>query len=145
AAGQVGETMLSSLTTLRVGGPVGTLVEAASEDELIATIQEADRRSEPLLVLGGGSNILAADAPFAGVVVRDARRGITVESAAACGGAALRIPAGQPWDDVVLRAVTEGWRGIEALSGIPGSTGATPVQNVEVGSASCRDRGESGV
>lgn len=130
AAGQVGDTTLSSLTTLRVGGPVGTLVEAAGEDELIATIQEADRRSEPLLVLGGGSNILAADTPFAGVVVRDARRGITVESAAACGGAALRIPAGQPWDDVVLRAVTEGWRGIEALSGIPGSTGATPVQNV---------------
>lgn len=121
---------LAAMTTLRVGGPVGSLVEADSEAELIETIQAADRRGEPLLVLGGGSNVLASDAPFEGVVLRDRRRGITVETAAACGGATIRIPAGQPWDDVVLRAVAEGWRGIEALSGIPGSTGATPVQNV---------------
>src|SRR5699024_375579 len=77
-----------------------------------------------------GSNVLAADAGFEGVVVRDARCGISVESADSCGGATIRVPAGQVWDEVVLRAVAEGWRGIEALAGIPGSTGATPVQNV---------------
>lgn len=121
---------LAQLTTLRVGGPVHSLVAAESEEELIATIAAADAEGVPLLVLGGGSNVLAADEGFDGVVVRDARRGIAVESADSCGGAAIRVPAGQVWDDVVLRAVAEGWRGIEALAGIPGSTGATPVQNV---------------
>ncbi|WP_420111709.1 UDP-N-acetylmuramate dehydrogenase [Pseudactinotalea sp.] len=121
---------LADLTTLRVGGPVGRMVEAGSEEELVATIAAADETGEPLLVLGGGSNVLVADAGFHGVVVRDARREIAVESEDACGGAAFWASAGMPWDDVVLRAVTEGWTGIEALSGIPGSTGATPVQNV---------------
>ena len=121
---------LAQLTTLRVGGPVRSLVDATSEEELVATISAADADGVPLLVLGGGSNVLAADAGFDGVVVRDARRGISVESADTCGGAAIRVPAGQVWDDVVVRAVAEGWRGIEALAGIPGSTGATPVQNV---------------
>ncbi|WP_089772894.1 UDP-N-acetylmuramate dehydrogenase [Ruania alba] len=121
---------LADLTTFRVGGPAAQFVDAASEEELVQTIAAADRAGEPLLVLGGGSNMLVADEGFAGVVVRDARRGITVESQDSCGGAAVRVTAGQPWDDVVLRAVAEGWRGIEALSGIPGSTGATPVQNV---------------
>ncbi|HIZ34198.1 MAG TPA: UDP-N-acetylmuramate dehydrogenase [Candidatus Ruania gallistercoris] len=130
AAEQDVTTTLAQLTTLRVGGPVRSLVAATSEEELIATIAAADAEGVPLLVLGGGSNVLAADTAFDGVVVRDARRGITVESADSCGGAAIRVPAGQVWDDVVLRAVAEGWRGIEALAGIPGSTGATPVQNV---------------
>ncbi|UFU02456.1 UDP-N-acetylmuramate dehydrogenase [Ruania suaedae] len=121
---------LAELTTLRVGGPVHRFVEAASEDEIIATVAAADAAGEPVLVLGGGSNVLAADDGFPGVVVRDGRRGIAVESQDACGGAAIRVPAGQPWEDVVLRAVAEGWRGVEALAGIPGSTGATPVQNV---------------
>ncbi|HLS63637.1 MAG TPA: UDP-N-acetylmuramate dehydrogenase [Ruania sp.] len=123
-------TTLAQLTSLRVGGPVASLVQATSEEELVATISAADAEGLPLLVLGGGSNVLAADTGFDGVVVRDARCGIAVESADACGGAAIRVPAGQVWDEVVLRAVAEGWRGIEALAGIPGSTGATPVQNV---------------
>jgi UDP-N-acetylmuramate dehydrogenase len=83
-----------------------------------------------VLVLGGGSNVLAADAGFDGVVVRDARRGLDGEGDDACAGASLTVPAGQPWDEVVATAVSEGWMGVEALSGIPGSTGATPVQNV---------------
>ena len=121
---------LADLTTLRVGGPVSRLVDAATEAELIETVRAADEAGEPLLVLGGGSNLFASDEAFDGVVVRDARREILVESADACGGANVRVPAGQPWDDVVVRAVEEGWTGTEALSGIPGSTGATPVQNV---------------
>jgi UDP-N-acetylmuramate dehydrogenase len=128
---QTGTTArLADLTTLRVGGPVDRLVEVESEADLIAAIREADDGGTPLLVLGGGSNVLVADAGFDGVVVRDTRRGIDVQDAHACAGVSATIPAGQAWDDVVVRAVTEGWVGVEALSGIPGSTGATPVQNV---------------
>lgn len=121
---------LADLTTLRVGGPAGRLVDVDSEADLIDVVRTADADGTPLLVLGGGSNVLVADVGFDGVVVRDARRSIHVEDAYACAGVSLTICAGQPWDDVVLRAVTEQWVGVEALSGIPGSTGATPVQNV---------------
>ena len=121
---------LAELTTLRVGGPVREYVEAATEAELVDAVRAADDAGAPLLVLGGGSNLLAADAPFDGVVVRDARRGIDGVADSSCAGANLTVPAGQPWDEVVATAVQEGWMGVEALSGIPGSTGATPVQNV---------------
>lgn len=121
---------LAELTTLRVGGAVGRYVPAKSEAELIETIRAADEGGEPLLVLGGGSNLLAADDGFDGVVVQDRRRGLEVTDEGCCQGANVVAPAGQPWDEVVQRAVAEGWMGIEALSGIPGSTGATPVQNV---------------
>lgn len=121
---------LADLTTLRVGGPVARLVDVDSEADLVAAVRTADAAGEPLLVLGGGSNLLVSDAGFDGVAVRDVRRSIHVEDASACAGVSLTAVAGQPWDDVVVRAVTEGWVGVEALSGIPGSTGATPVQNV---------------
>ncbi len=121
---------LADLTTLRVGGPAGTYVEAATEAEFIDAIRRADDAGAPLLVLGGGSNVLAADAAFDGVVVRDARAEIVVSSDPACAGAGFTVTAGMPWDAVVERAVAQQWIGIECLSGIPGSTGATPVQNV---------------
>lgn len=123
-------TSLSALTTLRVGGAVGTLVDAQSEREFIDAVREADNAGVPLLVLGGGSNLLATDDPFPGVVVRDARAEISVQDDGMCGGVSVTVSAGLPWDDMVSRAVHEGWVGIESLSGIPGSTGATPVQNV---------------
>ncbi|MFW2512922.1 UDP-N-acetylmuramate dehydrogenase [Demequina sp. SO4-13] len=123
-------TTLAELTTLRVGGPVGRLVSARTERELIDACVDADRAGEPLLVLGGGSNLLAADDGFPGAVVRDGRTDISVQDDGMCGGVSVTVTAGVPWDDVVQRAVDEGWVGIEALSGIPGSTGATPVQNV---------------
>ncbi|WP_324649540.1 UDP-N-acetylmuramate dehydrogenase [Georgenia sp. H159] len=123
-------TTLAGLTTFRVGGPVTDVVDATSETELVEAVRDADDAGTPLLVLGGGSNLLASDAPFPGRVVRDGRRGLRVEDAAACFGTSVVVPAGEPWDDVVATAVAEGWRGVEALSGIPGSTGATPVQNV---------------
>ena len=125
-----GAPTLAELTTLRVGGPVGRYVEASTEAELVAAVREADEAGEPLLVLGGGSNVLAADEGFAGVVVRDVRGGITVPDASACAGVTLTVLGGTVWDDVVAYTVAEGLAGIEALSGIPGSTGATPVQNV---------------
>jgi UDP-N-acetylmuramate dehydrogenase len=121
---------LAELTTLRVGGPAARLVTATETGEVIDAVAEADAAGEPLLVLGGGSNLLVADGGFEGTVVRVATTGIAPESADYCGGAVVRVSAGQVWDDVVARAVAEGWTGVEALSGIPGSTGATPVQNV---------------
>ncbi|MFV0634063.1 UDP-N-acetylmuramate dehydrogenase [Demequina sp.] len=123
-------TRLSDLTTLRVGGPVRSLVDTSGERDFIDAIKDADAAGSPLLVLGGGSNVLASDDPFDGVVVRDRRRDIYVQDDGACGGVSVTITAGTPWDDVVARACEDGWVGIEALSGIPGSTGATPVQNV---------------
>ena len=121
---------LADLTTLRVGGPAGRWVEAASEAELIAAIREADAVGEPLLVIGGGSNLLVADGGFDGLVLRDGRRDIHAPDASACAGTTLTVAAGVDWDDVVRFAVENRWAGLEALSGIPGSAGATPVQNV---------------
>ena len=123
--------VLADLTTLRLGGPADRIVGTEAADDLVTVVREADAVGEPVLVLGGGSNLVVPDEGFPGVVVRDLRRGITVEDdAGACGGVSIRVPAGTPWEDVVDRAVAEGWVGVEALTGIPGSTGATPVQNV---------------
>ncbi|MHB1491566.1 UDP-N-acetylenolpyruvoylglucosamine reductase [mine drainage metagenome] len=130
APGRSTPSTLAELTTLRVGGPVGRYVETSSEQELVAAVEEADRAGEPLLVVGGGSNLLVADAGFPGVVVRDVRTTIAVPDASACAGTTLTVSAGTRWDDVVAYAVAQELVGIEALSGIPGSTGATPVQNV---------------
>jgi UDP-N-acetylmuramate dehydrogenase len=121
---------LSTFTTLRVGGPARRLVTAATTDAVIDAVSECDGRAEPVLVLSGGSNLLVADDGFDGTVVRIATRGIHSEDVSACGGVTIRGAAGEPWDDLVALAVERGWVGVEALSGIPGSTGATPVQNV---------------
>ncbi|ADU49295.1 UDP-N-acetylmuramate dehydrogenase [Intrasporangium calvum] len=121
---------LSGLTTMRVGGPAARLVTVESTDELVDAIREVDDADEPLLILSGGSNLVVADAGFAGTVVRIATSGVVRESVDSCGGAMVRVAAGEGWDGVVARAVDEGWAGVEALSGIPGLTGATPIQNV---------------
>ena len=121
---------IAPLTTMRVGGPAARLVTAGTTDEVVDTVREVDDADEPLLVLTGGSNVVVADEGFSGTVLRVATDGIEVESADLCGGVMVRVAAGVPWDDLVARAVAEGWAGIEALSGIPGGTGATPVQNV---------------
>jgi UDP-N-acetylmuramate dehydrogenase len=124
------DVLLSGLTTMRVGGPADRLVTVETTDELVDAIREVDDADEPLLVVAGGSNLVIADEGFAGSVVRVATGGITVESADSDGEVTIRVAAGEVWDDVVLRAVAEGWSGIEALSGIPGCAGATPIQNV---------------
>lgn len=126
----VARAALSDLTTLRVGGPARTCVEATTADELVEAVRAADDAGEPLLLVAGGSNLLVSDDGFPGTVVLVRSRGVEVLSADACGGVTLRVAAGEPWDAVVARAVAEGWSGVEALSGIPGSAGATPVQNV---------------
>lgn len=121
---------LAPLTTMRVGGPARRLVTVTSTDEAIAALREIDAGGEPLLVLSGGSNLVVADAGFDGTVLQIATRGVEVLSADRCGGVMVRVAAGEPWDPFAARAVAEGWSGIEALSGIPGLVGATPIQNV---------------
>ncbi|WP_313405642.1 UDP-N-acetylmuramate dehydrogenase [Aeromicrobium sp.] len=121
--------LLSEVTTLRLGGPARTVVEATTEAELIDAVRSADEAGEPLLLVGGGSNLVVADAGFEGTVVLIRTRGIDV-SADACSGAMVTVAAGENWDEFVAYAVERDWEGLEALSGIPGSVGATPIQNV---------------
>jgi UDP-N-acetylmuramate dehydrogenase len=118
------EVRLSGLTTLGVGGVADRVIEVEDAAELVAAVREADEAGRPLLLLGGGSNVVAPDAGWDGDVVAVRSRGIERT------GGRLVVQAGEPWDDVVAHAVGNGLAGIEALSGIPGSTGATPVQNV---------------
>ncbi len=122
--------LLSELTTLRLGGPAERYVAVESEAELIDLVRAIDEGGGSLLVLGGGSNVVVGDAGVPGTVVHVRTRGARVERVDSCGGAFLRVAAGEPWDDVVALASTSGWSGIECLSGIPGSAGATPLQNV---------------
>jgi UDP-N-acetylmuramate dehydrogenase len=131
------DVRLAELTTLRLGGPAARFVSATTTGELIDTVRDCDDRDEPVLVLCGGSNVVVADQGFDGTVVRVGVRGVEVDDAgcapddlSACGGVVVTAAAGETWDDVVALAVTEGWVGIEALSGIPGAVGATPMQNV---------------
>jgi UDP-N-acetylmuramate dehydrogenase len=120
---------LAELTTLRVGGPAAEVVVAEDEATLVAAVREADASGVPALVLAGGSNVVVSDDGYPGRVVLVRTNGVAVE-ADSCGGAWVTVAAGEPWDDVVARAVAEEWAGVEALSGIPGSAGATPIQNV---------------
>ncbi|MGY2873194.1 UDP-N-acetylmuramate dehydrogenase [Marmoricola sp. URHA0025 HA25] len=121
--------LLGHHTTLRVGGPVADFVVASTEAELVAAVRDADDRGQPVLVLGGGSNLLVSDSGFDGRVVAVRTAGVHSDSDA-CGGAVVRVAAGEVWDDLVARAGEQGWVGVEALSGIPGLAGATPIQNV---------------
>ena len=125
-----GATRLADLTTMGVGGEVRHLVEAQSDHEIIAAVTAADEAGEPLLMLGGGSNILADDAPFDGTVIRDMRSQITLTQEGGCEGANLRVVAGTSWDELVVHTIENEWAGLEALSGIPGTVGAAPVQNI---------------
>ncbi|WP_457206991.1 UDP-N-acetylmuramate dehydrogenase [Nocardioides sp. P5_C9_2] len=127
--------LLRDHTTLRLGGPAREWVRATTEGELVDAVAGADDAGTPVLVLGGGSNLVVADHGFDGRVVEVATRGISadvedVDQGAVCGGVVVRVAAGESWDDLVATAVERGWVGLEALSGIPGSVGATPIQNV---------------
>ena len=121
---------LSRLTTLRTGAAPERMIDATTRGELIDALREVWDGHDEWLVLGGGSNLLAGDEPFAGTVVRILTRGIERVDGARPGSTRLRIAAGHAWDDVVAYAVDAGLAGIEALSGIPGTAGAAPVQNV---------------
>ena len=120
---------LSELTTFRVGGPADRLLEPSTRDELLAVTREAWADDENVLVIGGGSNLVVADAGFPGTVVRVMTRGIE-RSPQPVDRMRLTVQAGEPWDGLVATTVAEGLSGIEALSGIPGSCGAAPIQNI---------------
>lgn len=119
---------LADLTTLRVGGTIGAYLCTTTEEDLLAEVQRADAEHCPLLVIGDGSNLLASDDGFAGVVLQDARTGFSVDE----GADAVRVTAvaGQDWDTFVMEMTCLGLAGLEALSGIPGTVGASPVQNI---------------
>ncbi len=119
---------LAPLTTLGVGGPARYFAEARSESEVREAIEFARSRALSLFVLGGGSNVLVADAGFNGLVLKVDLRG--VERAVVGDDVTFRVAAGEDWDAFVLRTVEEDYAGLECLSGIPGSVGGTPVQNV---------------
>ena len=122
--------MLSDLTTAAVGGPALRYAEARTEDEIIDAVRSADAESENLLLIGGGSNLLVSDDGYPGTVLKIASEGFVVTSQESCAGVSVVVQAGHNWDALVEHAVQHEWSGLEALSGIPGATGATPVQNV---------------
>ena len=124
--------LLRDHTTLRLGGPAGAFVTATTEDELVEAVRRADDAGDEVLVVSGGSNLVVADEGFPGTVVEVATRGVSadVEDGATRGGVLVTVAAGESGTTWSLRAVESGWIGIEALSGIPGAVGATPIQNV---------------
>lgn len=121
---------LAQLTTIRAGGAPHRLVEARTREELIAVLQGLWSDGEPWLVVGGGSNLLVGDEPFEGTVVLVRTHGIEQVPAGREDAVRLRVQAGHNWDELVAYTVAEGLAGIEAMSGIPGTTGAAPVQNI---------------
>ena len=116
--------LLSELTTLRLGGPAGRVVTASSADELVDAVRTADAAGEPVLIVGGGSNLVVSDAGWPGVVVLVRTSGVERR------GDQVTVQAGVVWDDLVEQTVANNWSGLAPMSGIPGLTGATPVQNV---------------
>jgi UDP-N-acetylmuramate dehydrogenase len=117
---------LAAYTTLRLGGPANRFVSAVTSEELVAAVREADAAGEPVLLLGGGSNLVVADAGFDGTLVEVANTGWRRCDV----GGVVEVEAGQNWDAFVAALVEAGLGGLECLSGIPGSVGATPIQNV---------------
>jgi UDP-N-acetylmuramate dehydrogenase len=115
---------LAPLTTLRVGGPARRLVTAVTDEEVVAAVEAADADGVPLLVIGGGSNLLISDDGFPGTALRVATTGFRLD------GTRLELAAGENWSAAVARTVEAGLAGVECLAGIPGSAGATPIQNV---------------
>nr|WP_202424765.1 UDP-N-acetylmuramate dehydrogenase [Streptomyces sp. HUCO-GS316] len=115
---------LAPLTTFRLGGPATRLVTATTDAEVIAAVREADDSGTPLLLIGGGSNLVIGDKGFAGTALLIATKGFALD------GTRLELAAGEVWTDAVARTVEAGLAGVECLAGIPGSAGATPIQNV---------------
>jgi UDP-N-acetylmuramate dehydrogenase len=120
-------TELSKYTSLRVGGPATKIVQVSTEAQIIAAIEEAG--DTPILIIGGGTNVLIADKGFEGTVIRISNNSVQSE-VDACSGATLTIGAGEDWDSFVQTTINSGFAGLETLSGIPGTVGAAPIQNI---------------
>lgn len=120
-------TDLSQFTSFRVGGPAKKVIQVSTESEIIAAIEEAG--DSPVLILGGGTNLLISDKGFDGTVIRISNNSVQAE-VDACSGATLTIGAGEDWDTFVQTSIDRGYAGLETLSGIPGTVGAAPIQNI---------------
>ena len=120
---------LAELTTIRVGGAPAAFVAADDREGLVQAVRDAIASGEEWFALGGGSNLVASDEGFDGTVIHVRTRGVE-RLPSPVGRVRIRVQAGEPWDDLVALTVRNGWTGVEALSGIPGSTGAAPVQNI---------------
>ncbi|MFD6815460.1 UDP-N-acetylmuramate dehydrogenase [Microbacterium sp. NPDC060132] len=121
---------LAELTTLRTGGAPERMFDATTTEGLVEALRETWERGDPWLVLGGGSNLFVGDEPFDGTVIRVRTTGIEELPSPHAGRIRLRVQAGHGWDDLVAYAVEHGYAGLEAMSGIPGTVGASPVQNI---------------
>jgi UDP-N-acetylmuramate dehydrogenase len=119
---------LGPLTTLRIGGVATEMVDVDREAHVVDAVRDTDARGEALFVLGEGSNVVVGDAGFAGLAARMRTRGVDVRREGH--RVVVDVAAGERWDALVERAVREGWRGVECMSGIPGLVGGTPIQNV---------------
>jgi UDP-N-acetylmuramate dehydrogenase len=120
-------TTLNKYTSLRVGGPAKSIINVSTEEEIIAAIEAAG--DSPILIIGGGSNVLVSDQGFDGTVIHIANNQAESE-VDACSGATLTIGAGENWDEFVRTTISRGFAGLETLSGIPGTVGAAPIQNI---------------
>lgn len=121
---------LAGLTTLRTGAAPERMLDATTFEELVDSLREVWERREEWFVLGGGSNLFVGDEPFVGTVIRVRTSGIEEIPSPHEGRVRLRTQAGHSWDDLVAYAVDRGYAGMEAMSGIPGTVGAAPVQNI---------------
>ena len=123
-----GNVSLAPLTTLELGGTASSFATVDSAEMAKEAIRWAGRNSQPLAILGGGSNVVVSDDGFAGIVIRAALRGVQLQD----DGSTVRVmaAAGEPWDEIVEMTIGENLSGLECLSGIPGWVGATPIQNV---------------
>lgn len=115
---------LKELTTIKIGGKADFLVSVANKEDLVKAVQAVKAKNVPFTVIGDGSNIIAKDEGFRGVVIRNRMSGIEIN------GSFIKASAGEEWDSVVEQSVGQGLSGIEALSNIPGTAGAAPVQNI---------------
>jgi UDP-N-acetylmuramate dehydrogenase len=120
-------TELSKYTSFRVGGPASKIIQVSTEAEIIAAIEDAG--DSPILIMGGGTNVLISDKGFEGTVIRISNNSVQSE-VDACSGATLTIGAGEDWDTFVQTTIDRGFAGLETLSGIPGTVGAAPIQNI---------------
>jgi UDP-N-acetylmuramate dehydrogenase len=120
---------LSNFTTLGVGGPAAKIIHATTEEELINAVKTADEAKTPLLILGSGSNVLISDSGFSGTVIKVETTGNSFEIDA-CSGGTLTVSAGADWDEFVTFTIEKGLANLESLSGIPGTVGGAPIQNI---------------
>jgi UDP-N-acetylmuramate dehydrogenase len=120
---------LAQYTSLRVGGPAQKFIHATTEQELIEAVKNSDKSGEPLLIIGGGSNVLIGDQGFDGTVIRVETKGNSYQFDA-CSGGMITVNSGENWDEFVQWIISKGFADVETLSGIPGTVGGAPIQNI---------------